>query len=152
MFLWKRKRRLQVRALIMSEPKMNKEEADKIISTYFSAKDEVHSLLGYKPDWVEIPMEDSRKYYWMLTDGEESGSCAYSPEPFTVESIEAGSKMYGGSIYTQRHLPKWVYRTETHVMVSVDTHTDGNRFLMIFDASKECTDDAMKKLYKDYWG
>jgi hypothetical protein len=120
-----------------------------IIDAYFSAKDHVHKLMGYKPDWVEIPMDDCRGVYWMLPDGEEHGQIAWCKEPFTEANISDGN-FYSGLIYTQRFLPKYVYRTPTHVMVSVNTQTDGNRFLMIFDADKECTDDKLKKLARGY--
>jgi hypothetical protein len=33
-------------------------------------------------------------------------------------------------------------------MVSADTQTDGNKFLMVFDADKECTDEALRSQYK----
>jgi hypothetical protein len=122
-----------------------------IIDAYFTAKDHVHELMGYKPDWVEIPMEDRRGHYWMLTKSEKQGSVVWSEKPLTAESVDAGSEIYDGVIYTQRFLPKFVYRTPTHVMVSVDTRTDGNKFLMIFDADKECTDEKLKTLYNERW-
>lgn len=46
-------------------------------------------------------------------------------------------QMYSNEIYTQRFLPKWVYRGKDYTMICVDTHTDGNKFLQIFDNSKE---------------
>lgn len=107
------------------------------LDAYFAAKDRVHE--GFK--------------YWMLVGGEGVGAqCIYSDEPFTEKSIQAGKTIYSGSVYTQRFLPKWVYRTKTHVMVAVDTHTDGNRFLMVFDAARECTDKKMKSAWSEHWG
>jgi hypothetical protein len=44
---------------------------------------------------------------------------------------------YAAEIYTQRFLPKWVYRGAEYTMVCVDTRTDGNKFLMVFDNKKE---------------
>jgi hypothetical protein len=122
------------------------------LDAYFAAKDRVHEGFDYVPDWVEIPLDDARKYYWMLVGGEGRGAtCAYSKEPFTEESIKAGTEFWSGSVYTQRFLKKWVYRTETHVMVAVDTHTDGNKFLMVFDAARECTDEKMKNAWSECW-
>ncbi len=123
---------------------------DDAIDRYFAAKDEVHTALGYKADWKEIPLDDQRDMYWMLVGGDE-GRCVWSKEPFTVGSVIAGSDIYSGDVYTQRHLPKWVYRTPTHVAICVDTRTDGNKFLMVFDAAKECTDDAMRTAYREHW-
>lgn len=36
-----------------------------------------------------------------------------------------------------RNLSKWVYRGEMYTMIVVDTQTDGNKFLRIFDNAKE---------------
>lgn len=102
---------------------------DEKITAYFEAKKAVHEIFKYKADWVEIPMDDLRGNHWMLTKGEGPGSyCAWSNEPFTSEMLESGSNLYGGPIYTQRFLPRWVYRGDKHVMISVDTQTDGNKF------------------------
>ena len=49
---------------------------------------------------------------------------------------EAG-EYYSASIYTQRFLRKWVYRGKDFTLVCMDTHTDGNKFLGVFDNSKE---------------
>jgi hypothetical protein len=125
---------------------------DDPITTYFEAKEAVCQLFGYAEDWRVIPFDDRRGMYWMLTDGEGYDSkCVYSEEPLTEDSITDG-KIYSGLIYTQRHLPKWVYRTENLVLVAVDTQIDGNKFLMIFEADKECTDDKLRQLYKECWG
>lgn len=121
------------------------------IEKYFDIQKSIHEAFGYQEDWKVIPMDDQTNVYWMLADDEESGSVGWSYEPFTQELIEAGTNFYSGQIYTQRFLTKFVYRTETHVMISVDTQCDGNKFLMIFDASKECTDPAMIETFKNYW-
>ncbi len=127
-------------------------DIDKDIDSYFEIQGRIHEALGYKPDWVEIPLDDHRGEHWMIVGSEEDGRCVYSEEPLTHDSIGEGSKIYGGPIYTQRFLPKWVYRAGKHVMVSVDTETDGNKFLMIFDADKECTDEAIREAYSERWG
>lgn len=125
---------------------------DKVINDYFSFKKMIHEYFEYKPDWVEIPLEDNREMYWMLLQKiNGSGSISFSKTPFTVESIKKGD-LYTGIIYTQRFLPKYVYRTEKCVLVSVDTQTDGNKFLMIFDTNKECIDEELKNLYEENWG
>lgn len=129
-----------------------KTDLEEDLDVYFAAKDRVHEGFKYTPDWVEIPLDDAREYYWMLVGGEGVGAtCIYSDDPFTEKSIEAGKTIYSGSVYTQRFLKKWVYRTKTHVMVAVDTHTDGNKFLMVFNAALECTDEAMKKSWSEHW-
>lgn len=125
---------------------------DEDIDVYFDRKRAVHKAFGYKPDWVEIPLCDARQMFWMLFGGEGPGARAvWSDEPMTVESIRDGARIWSGPVYTQRFLEKWVYRMDTHVLVAVNTQTDGNKFLMIFDATKECTDDALRKEYAANW-
>lgn len=124
---------------------------DSLIDSYFEAKDKIHEAFGYEPDWKEIPLEDRRGCHWMIVGSERTGSVVWSDKPFTEELVIAGKEIYSGPIYTQRFLPKWVYRTDTHVLVSVDTQTDGNKFLMIFDVDKECKDENMKETYNQYW-
>lgn len=87
----------------------------------------------------------------MIENEDGSGNYSHSPEPYTVESVNDGSKTYGGLIYTQRFLSKWVYRTNNYTMVCANTQCDGNRFLMIFDNEKECKDNSLKKLYVENW-
>lgn len=69
--------------------------------------------------------------------GEKHGDeIIYYDKPLTEEVIEFGS-YYTAEIYTQRFLPKWIYRTDNHTLVCMDTHVDGNKFLGIFDNNKE---------------
>lgn len=124
---------------------------DALIDRYFTAKDDIHKGFDYESNWVEIPLSDEREYYWMLIGGEgHHAICVWSDVPFTRKSIEAGAH-YSGPVYTQRFLPKWVYRTPKYVLVSVNTQTDGNKFLMIFRADRECTDENMKDIYTKNW-
>jgi hypothetical protein len=122
-----------------------------LIENYFGLKQQICDYFGYKEDWVVIPFQDCLKYYWMLIGG-DTGKVAYSDDPFTLESITSGERLYSGSVYTQRFLPKWVYRTKDHTMISVDTRTDGNKFLMIFDNTKEYHDENLKEAYREAWG
>lgn len=108
--------------------------ADKI-DQYFAARQEVFDLFGYVEDWRVIPLDDARDYFWRVT-GDGRGDCVQFAD--TAEELETESgNYYENEIYTQRHLPKWVYRGEQYTLVCVDTHTDGNQFLQIFDNSKE---------------
>lgn len=125
------------------------------IDNYFSSKKIVQKLFGYQPNYKEIPMDDLRGYYWMIVGGEgDGGKICYSKESLSTEVIVAGNTLYTGDIYTQRFLTKWVYRSLNgqHVMISVDTRTDLNKFLMIFDADKEVVDNKLRNIYKNIWG
>jgi hypothetical protein len=45
-------------------------------------------------------------------------------------------KYYENVVYTQRFLRKWVYESDDYTMIVVDTMTDGNKFLKVFDNEK----------------
>lgn len=108
----------------------------KLLKDYFDAKKQVHDYFGYVEDWVAIPLDDATDCVWYL-DGEGPGEVRYAEN---IEDFATG-EYYANSIYTQRFLPKWVYRGEEYTMICVDTQTDGNKFLQIFDNSKELKDD-----------
>ena len=107
----------------------------KLLNDYQDIRQQVFNYFGYVEDWVVIPLDDATMYYWRLT-GEGHGDEVQFAD--TVEELknEEGN-YYVNEIYTQRFLPKWVYRGAEYTMVVVDTHTDGNKFLQIFDNTKE---------------
>jgi len=104
------------------------------LDAYFKAQEKVYSYFGYQENWRAIPLNDARAMFWCL-EGEGPGLVCYadSKEELATQSGE----YYEASIYTQRHLPKWVYRGKDYTMVVADTHCDLNIFLMIFSNSKE---------------
>lgn len=122
------------------------------LDEYFALVKEIHDEFGYKEDWVVIPLDDQRGSYWQLS-GEGRGhevtwattpddlrlwlDAEASDDPDAWKALPEGLDVWSAEIYTQRFLPKWVYRTDELTMVCVDTHTDGNKFLMIFDNAKE---------------
>ena len=113
----------------------------KAIDKYFELQEKVHKAFGYTEDWVVIPLEDARDYYWILdaaynSDGKViGGEVRFAETIEELEDWEAG-EYYSNEIYTQRFLPKWVYEADGYTMICVDTHTDGNKFLQIFDNEK----------------
>lgn len=106
----------------------------KLLDDYESSKKALFDFFGYVEDWVAIPIDDARKYFWRL-EGEGPGEVQFADTE--QELAEESGNYYVNEIYTQRFLPKWVYRAEGYTMVCVDTHTDGNKFLQIFDNAKE---------------
>lgn len=123
-----------------------------IIDIYFGAKKRVHEYFGYVPGWKEIPMEDGRRYHWMLIGNEIDEKLVYSGVPFVAEDLgPKGGNFFSASIYKQCFLTKYVYRNQLHTMISIDTHVDGNKFLMILTNSLECTDEDLKNIYKENW-
>ena len=104
----------------------------KLLDEYFKLQKQIYEYFGYKEDWVVIPIDDCTEYYWKLF-GEGPGEVYFGD---TIEDIK-GENGYSNEIYTQRFLPKWVYRGEEYTMIVVDTNVDGNKFLQIFDNKKE---------------
>jgi hypothetical protein len=111
----------------------------KKLDEYFKLQKEIYEYFGYKEDWVVIPIDDARMYYWHITN-ESNGEVRFAEDKENVfeGTMEDG---YSNEIYTQRFLPKWVYRGDEYTMICVDTHTDGNKFLQIFDNKKEIKEE-----------
>ena len=107
----------------------------KLLDDYFEIQKKIYDYFGYKEDWVVIPIDDAREYFWKMT-GYLIGYVRFAE---TEEQLndEIGMGYYENEIYTQRHLPEWVYRGKDYTMICVDTNTDGNKFLQIFDNKKE---------------
>lgn len=100
-----------------------------LLDDYNEKRQAVFDYFGYKEDWVVIPLDDATECFWRL-EGEGPGTVHYADSEAELED-ECGN-YYRSAIYTQRFLPKWVYRGADYTMVAVDTHMDGNKFLMIF--------------------
>lgn len=107
----------------------------KELDDYFELQKKIYDYFGYVEDWVVIPMNDCREYYWCVDKSEKSFVRFASTKEELLD--EQSGNYYENEIYTQRFLPKWVYRGKEHTMVCADTHTDGNKFLQIFDNDKE---------------
>lgn len=119
-----------------------------VIDLLFELIDEVHEYFGYKEDWAVIPLQDSREFYWTLyEEANGGGHVRFAGDIETLKDEDSGH-YFEDMIYTQRFLSKWVYRTEKHTMVSVDTRTDGNKFLRIFDNEKEIKPTGPYKPYQ----
>lgn len=121
-----------------------------LLKNYFKLQKEIYDYFGYEEDWVVIPLDDATTYHWILQeDSMGGGKVWFSDDTLTPELIRKGEQLYSNTIYTQRFLPRWIYRTEDYTMICVDTNTDGNKFLQIFDNSKEITqpsDDQLEAL------
>ncbi len=108
-----------------------------ILDDYIALQNQIFDYFGYVEDWRRLPLEDSREFYWFLTMNESGGGFVTFAETREQLTNEEAGDYYSDEIFTQRHLPKWVYRGEDYTMVCVDTHTDGNQFLRIFRNEKE---------------
>ena len=104
----------------------------KLLADYFAIQKKIYDHFRYTEDWVVIPLNDQREMFWILN--EKAGFVRYSE---TEEQLSSGVAYYEAEIYKQRFLSKWVYPADDCTMICVDTHSDGNKFLMIFDNSKK---------------
>lgn len=107
----------------------------KLLDQYFNTQQEIYDYFGFKEGWAVIPLDDCRKYYWCEDGRQVVFTDGNTPEE-AAEHVKNGG-YYSNDIYTTRHLSKYVYRGPEFTMIVVDTHTDGNKFLSIYDNSKE---------------
>ncbi len=103
-----------------------------LLDEYFEIQKRIYAHFGYVEDWVKIPLDDATAYFWR---------CDGVTVDFAETEAELNSQdgeYYANEVYTQRFLPKWVYEAEAgdYTMICVDTQTDGNKFLQIFDNAK----------------
>ena len=113
----------------------------KLLDQYFEIQQKIYEYFGYVEDWVVIPIDDCREMYWRLDGEDRGGELHYAKTK--EELVNETGDYYSDSIYTQRFMPKWVYRGEDFTMVCCDPHVDGNKFLRILDNAKEVSDDQV---------
>lgn len=106
----------------------------KALDDYLALQAEIFSYFGYVEDYRAIPLEDSREVYWRL-EGDGPGTVHYADS--AKELAEEEGNYYTDEIYTQRFLPRWVYRGEDYTLVCCDPGVDGNKFLRVFDNARE---------------
>jgi len=105
------------------------------LNEYFKLQKEIYDYFGYVEDWVVIPLEDNTEYFWQLNLNKNGTGVVLFAE--TKEKLlNSDGDYYSNDIYTQRFLPKWVYPAKDYTMICVDTRTDGNKFLAVFNNEK----------------
>lgn len=111
----------------------------KLLTDYLSLQQQLFDYFGYVQDWRVLPMYDCRGVYWAIIGGEaHGGTVRYSETEAGVRNEEGD--YYSSAIYTNRHLPKWVYRGKDYTLICVDTECDGNQLLQIFENRLEIKD------------
>ncbi len=108
-----------------------------VVEKFFEAKQELCDYFGYVEDWKDIPFRDFLEDEWVLTQNENGSGWIGHGSKVTFETLDAGKEFYSATIYTQRFLPKWVYRGKDFTMVCMDTHCDDNKYFGIFRNDKE---------------
>ena len=106
-----------------------------LLKDYEEKQKQLFEYFGYVEDWVAIPVDDATEYVWNIVGTVDDGIVRFSDNADKINDEDNGD-YYENEIYTQRHLPKWVYEGKDYTMIVVDTHTDGNKFLQIFDNRK----------------
>lgn len=113
---------------------------DEVMDRFLEARKELFAHVGYVEDWCVFPVDDSRDQFWTV-DKTEREWVKFSPkreallywlEEHDDEYGDYAKVLYQNAIYTQRFLPKWVYRGAELTMIVVDTQTDGNKFVQFF--------------------
>jgi hypothetical protein len=113
------------------------QQGEDLITAYFRLQAEIYSLFDYVEDWRVIPLDDQRHRHWYYDGNETHGTVWFSDQELTTEILQEGKHLYSATLYTQRFLPRWIYRADGLTMICADTHTDGNKFLMIFSNELE---------------
>ena len=104
-----------------------------IFDKYFESLQDVYNYFGFEEDWVVLPLDNRREFYWLVNEDD----VRYGKKDDVIN--ETGD-YYSDEIYKHRFYKKWIYRGKDYTMIMVDTHTDGNKFLAIFENSKELKD------------
>ncbi len=103
----------------------------KLLDEYFELQKRVHEYFGYVQDWNVIPLDDATDQFWAV----DAHTVFFAATESELEKQDG--QYYEMPIYTQRHLPKWVYEGEDFTMICVDTQTDGNKLISVFDNAKK---------------
>jgi hypothetical protein len=116
------------------------------VEDFFECKSIVHAYFDYTEDWVDIPLHDSTEMFWRLRrepgahGSIKTGRGCSVRYAKSLEGLDSTDEFYVNEVWTQRFLPKWVYRAKEHTMICVQTGVDGNRYLQIFSNDKEVKD------------
>ena len=99
----------------------------KLLDEYFEIEKKILAYFDYKASWHVFPLEDAREYYWCIVRGHEV---------YFADSEEE-LKEQVGCCYSNAILREQIFRKDDFTLICVDTQSDGNKFLQIFDNSKE---------------
>lgn len=138
--------------------------ADQLINNYLEAEKAIYKHTGYVEDWARIPLDIVSNHFWCVDENEREyvkhcpqragiefwlrhsreddrvkpcKGCEHCKKPDCDEWGPFGKSFYGGPIYTQRHLPRWVYRGTELTIICHDTQQDLNRVLLCVRSSLE---------------
>lgn len=113
----------------------------KLLDQYFDIQEKIYNNFGYKEYWREIPLADFTEYYWAFSKTEYGDEIKYASEVGNVFN-GTGIDGFSCSVYMHPRLSKWIYTSNEHTMMCIDTHSDNNKYLAIFDNSKVVSEDS----------
>lgn len=102
------------------------------IDRYFALGVEIRKHLAYQEVWRSFPLTDEREMYWCV----DGGSILLSTARDTLERWLLTDDD-SGECYTFEIVKAGVFRTPEVTAVRVDTHTDGNVYLMLVRNDRE---------------
>lgn len=108
-----------------------------LFNNYFKLQEEIFNYFGFVEDWKVFPLDDRRNFEWVIVGDNE---VKYGKK---FDIINYTGEYYSNEIYKQRFYSKWIYRAKDYTMIMVDTCCDDNKFLAIFDNSKEFKEDEI---------
>jgi len=120
-----------------------------IIKNYKAALQELYDHVGFREDWVVLPIDDRTDMFWRINDNEDKVVYFFELEYLPIkdgDEADRGGNFYSDEIYKQRFYTEHVYRGKDYTMIMVDTHTDGNRFFAFYDNKKEVIGDSIQNI------
>lgn len=107
-----------------------------LLNQYNAAEKKIHEAFGYSAEWKIYPICDDTEYWWFIL--KRQVFFAKTKElAIKARSFEDGEITESFEYYANEIIREGVWRNETHTMVRVDTHTDGNWVMQVFDNTKE---------------
>ncbi len=144
----------------------------KLIKEFFKLQKKLHEYFGYNEDWCVFSMQDYTDVWWSIPDESHDKVSSEMPDGQIIqfeyeqnlyftnnrehhiklienkwnwEKANIGDFCYHYEIYHQRFLDSAIFKGEDYTMMLVDTHTDGNKYLVILDNKKELNKKSVRK-------
>ncbi len=122
----------------------------KELDEYFKLQQTIYDLFEYQEQWRVYPLDDMRDAWWSIEGNDvywsekKENHQKFIDQQNDINDI-SDDDVYSGEIKRSRHLETSIYedKDKKFTMIIVDTNTDFNVFLMIFDNAKrlQCEDD-----------
>lgn len=119
-----------------------------LLSRYNELESQILNYFGYQQEWTMLPLDDMTMMYWMLADDK----VVWSDKLLTAETVEKGMEIYDAVAYIAFNMTeRWIWTKDDYTLLRVNTRSDNNHLLMVFDNSRQVTDRELIKLYKECW-